>query len=333
MAASTTGSWRLARKTHADQPQILYFGAFFVAIGAVLVGADLAAVEATTIRDALQLWPLAIVAIGLGLVLRRTELGLPAGLLAAAAPGLLLGGGFALAPRIAVDCDAVGAPSTVASQEGVFDGPARVSVASGCGSLSVSTAAGNAWHLQHAAAGQAPIIDASPRSLSIDAGGHRWWSRGDADLEPWRLTLPTTEIETLSFVVNAGEGQIALPGAQIGALDVTTNAGSTSLDASRATLASLTGTVNAGAFSIRLPNADVTGVLEVNAGALEVCVPETVGLRVHHEGTLSGISINGSNQTDSNWQSPNYASAAHRADLTIEVNLGGVEINPVGGCT
>ena len=32
------------------------------------------------------------------------------------------------------------------------------------------------------------------------------------------------------------------------------------------------------------------------------------------------------------WQSPNYASATHRADLTVNVNLGNVEINPIGGC-
>lgn len=312
--------------------KFLYLGAFFAAIGGALVAADLAAVDATTIGDALRLWPLVIVAIGLGIVLRRTEFGLPAGVLAAVAPGLLLGGGFALAPRIATDCEGVGTPATVTTEQGVFDGPASVSVASGCGSLIVSTEPGNGWHLERSAGGPAPIIDASTRSLSIDAGGHRWWSRLDADRDPWRLSLPTTEIEDLSFVVNAGEGRMTLPGARISRLDVTTNAGSTAIDLSEASVASLTGIVNAGMLSVRLPTADVVGSLEINAGALEVCVPEAVGLRVLHDGALGGISINGVDETDADWQSPNYASATHHADLTIDVNLGGVEINPIGGC-
>ena len=312
--------------------KFLYFGAFFVAIGGVLVAADLAGVEARTILDALQLWPLVIVAIGLGIVLRRTEFGLPAGVLAAVAPGLLIGGGFALAPRIATDCEAVGAPATVTTEQGVFDGPASVSVASGCGSLIVSTTPGNGWHLERSAAGRAPIIDASSRSLSIDAGGHNWWSRVEADRDPWRLTLPTTEIEDLSIVVNAGEGLMTLPGARLGSLDVTTNAGSTSVDLSETSVASLTGTVNAGMLSVRLPTADVVGSLEINAGALELCVPEAVGLRIRHDGALGGITINGVDETRTDWQSPNYASATHHADMTIDVNLGGVEINPIGGC-
>jgi len=312
--------------------RFLYFGIFLVAIGGVLVASDLAAIDATTIRDALQLWPLAIVAIGLALVFRRTEFSLPAGMLAAAVPGLLLGGGFALVPRIAADCGAVGEPSSAATEQGAFDGPARVSVATGCGSMIVSTEPGNGWHLDRGAAGRAPIIDASGRSLSIEAGGHRWWSQIDTEQDTWRLVLPTSAIEDLSFVVNAGESQMDLSGAQIGRLDLTTNAGSSSVDLSEGAVANLSGIVNAGMLSVRLPAGDLIGSLEVNAGALEVCVPEQVGLRVRHDGTLSGISINGLDETDADWQSPNYASATHHADLTIDVNLGGVEINPIGGC-
>ncbi|MDO8486015.1 MAG: hypothetical protein Q7S35_13825 [Candidatus Limnocylindrales bacterium] len=292
--------------------RFLYLGVFLVAIGGVLVVADLVGVDATTLRDTLQLWPLAIIAIGLGLALRRTRFSLPGGMLAAAVPGLLLGGGFALVPRLVADCGAGGAPSTVTTEQGVFDGPARVSVATGCGSLVVSTAPGSGWRLEGGdAEGRAPIVDASARSLSIDAGGRGRWYRFDTDRDTWRLTLPTSAIEDLSLVVNAG---------------------STTVDLSEASVASLSGTVNAGMLSFRLAPADVVGSLEVNAGALEVCVPGEVGLRVRHDGALSGISINGLHQTGTDWQSPNYASATHHADLNIDVNLGSVEINPNGGC-
>lgn len=112
--------------------RFLYSGIFLVAIGGVLAVADVAGLDSRLIADALRLWPLAIVAIGIGIVLRRTRFSLTGGILAAAVLGLLLGDGFALASRIAVDCAVDGAASTNAVQESFFDGPARVSVSTGC---------------------------------------------------------------------------------------------------------------------------------------------------------------------------------------------------------
>jgi len=314
--------------------RFLYWGVFLVAIGGVLVAADLSAVDAATIADALRLWPLAIVAIGLGLLLRRTRFSVAGGMLAAAVPGLVLGGGFALVPRVGVDWCAGGAPSSVATHQGVFDGPARVSVATGCGTLVVTTAPGSGWQLDAGnTANRAPVIDSSGQSLSIDAGGRDGWHFFERGRDDWRLTLPTSAIEDLSLTVNAGEGRIGLPGAQIGSLEVTTNAAQTTVDLSGASVTSLSGVVNAGLLSFHLPSGtDLVGSLEVNAGALQVCAPSALGLHVHHTGVLSGVNVNGSHQSGTDWLSPDYTSAVHHADLNVNVNLGGVEINPIGGC-
>jgi hypothetical protein len=314
--------------------RFLYWGVFFVAIGGVLVATQISGLDSASIVEALRLWPLAIVAIGIGIVLRRTRFSLPAGMLAAAVPGLILGGGFALAPRIAADCGASGEPSAVATREGTFDGPARISVTAGCGSLELTSAPGGAWRFDAGdTSARAPIINASARTLSINGGGGFGWRRFGLDRDTWRLTLPTTAIEDLSVVMNAGESRIGLPGAQIGHLDVTTNAGRTIVDLSGASVASLSGSVNAGMLSFRLPaTTDVVASMEVNAGALEVCVPSELGLRVRHTGALNGISVNGLHQTGADWQSPNYTSTTHRADLNVDVNVGDVEINPIGGC-
>ena len=324
--------------------RFLYWGVFLVAIGGVLVAADLNAVDEATIVDALRLWPLALVAIGVGLVLRRTQFSVPGGMLAAAVPGLLIGGGFAVAPRVGLDCGPVTgvAASTVATDQGVFDGPARISVATDCGVLDVSIAPGAGWQFQSGdTVGQPPIIDASARALSISTGRHSGWHLSfglgeDARrqvVDTWRLTLPTTPIEDLSFVVNAGEGRISLPGAQIGRLDLTTNAAKTTVDLSGTSVTTLSGTVNAGMLSFTLPaGADVAGSMQVNAGALQVCVPSGLGVRVHHTGALSAMSVAGVPDTGSDWLSPDYASASHHADLNVNVNLGKVEIDPIGGC-
>ena len=293
--------------------RFLYIGVFLVAIGGVLVAADLAGAEASTIVDALRLWPLAVVAIGLGIALRRTRFSFPGGMLAAAVPGLVFGGGFALVPRVAADCGTSGATSSVATEQGVFDGPARVSVTTGCGSLVVTAGDGAAWRFEtDNTASPMPIINASARSLTIDAGGRIGLNRAGRERDAWRLTLPTSEIEDLSVEVNAGQGQV---------------------DLSEASVASLSATVNAGRLSIGLSAIhDVVGSIEVNAGAVQLCAPSDLGLRVHQGGAVDGISINGRHQGGNDWESPNYRSATQHADLIVDLNLGDLEINSIGGC-
>jgi hypothetical protein len=313
--------------------RFLYWGIFLVAIGGVLVAADVGRLDSASIANGLRLWPVALVAVGVGIVARRTRFSLPSGMLAVALPGLLIGGGFAIAPRIAVDCGVNGAVATVAAHDGVFDGPARVAVTTGCGAIDVTTTPGDAWQFDDGStSGRAAIVDATSRSLSIDSGRRDGLHLDDFGRDEWHLSLPTTPIDDLSFVVNAGRGRIALPGATLGHLAVTTNAADTTVDLSGTALASLSANVNAGSLTFRLPTADIVGSMDVNAAGLEVCVPSELGVRIHHSGALSGFTVDGRQQPGADWQSQNYPSAAHRADLTVDANLGSVAINPIGGC-
>lgn len=320
--------------------RFLYWGVFLVAMGVVLVAADLEAVDATAIAGWLRLWPLAVLAVGVGIVLRQTRFGVGGWMLAAAVPGLVLGGAFAVGPRFAADCGVLGEPTSFVTREGTFAGPARVDVTTGCGSLVVRTAPGMGWRLYAGnSADRIPSVEATADRLSIDngprsragrdAGWHGWGDGRDV----WRLTLPTTRINDLSLVVNAGEGDIDLAGAELGRLDLVTNAGQTRVGLSDTSIETLSGTVNAGMLSVELPSAvDLTGSMVVNAGAIELCVPSGVGLRVQHTGVLGSTSYGGETIGGTNWQNPDYGSAAHRSDLTISVNLGSVDINPIGGC-
>jgi len=64
--------------------KFLYWGTFLVAVGAVLVAANLRAIGTEALTDGLRLWPLAVIVIGLALVLRRNpQLSLTTGMLAA----------------------------------------------------------------------------------------------------------------------------------------------------------------------------------------------------------------------------------------------------------
>ena len=192
----------------------LYWGIFLAALGAVLVIADLNGVDDTAWGDALRLWPVAVVAIGLGIALRRTRLNVASGTLAAAVPGLLLGGALAIGPHFAFDCGAHGEPVSFVTQQGTFEGAARVDVVTGCGMLVVGTAAGSTWRLDaDGTEGQEATVASSANSLSIDSGRRSGWRGFDDGRDVWRLTLPTSRIDDLALVVNAGEGQIDLASA------------------------------------------------------------------------------------------------------------------------
>jgi hypothetical protein len=312
----------------------LYWGVFLLALGGVLVAGELGALDSARVIDALRLWPLAVVALGLGLVLRRTQLSLSSGMLAAAVPGLVLGGAFAVGPRFVGNCGGPGEAAPSAPQQGTFDGPASVSVATGCGALTVSTAPGSGWRLDAGnTAGHVPSIRTSPQSVSIESTGDEGWGVLGAGRNTWSLTLPTSPIERLNLVVNAGLSHVALPAAQIARLSVTANASMVAIDASSAAVTNLLGTVNLGSLSIHLPaNSDLTGSLRVRGGELQVCTPSGLGLHVTSTGQPRQVKVDGLQQAAPDWQSPDYESAAHHADLEVNVNFGAVEINPIGGC-
>jgi hypothetical protein len=312
----------------------LYAGVFLVGVGGIVVAADVGALDTATIADSLRLWPVAVIAIGLWLALRRSRWSFSSGMLAAAVPGLLLGGAFAVAPRFVGACGTRGEPVTMAPQQGAFEGSANVSVRTGCGSLEVTTAPGSGWQLAGGnTAGKVPGVTSTGTSLSIESTGGHDWEALHAGRDSWTLTLPTSAIETLSFVANASQTHVTLPGAQIGQLALTANLSEIVVDASAASVTNLSGVVNLGRLSIELPGGnEIVGSLRIDGGQLQICTSPGAGLRVRTTGSARDVSVGGLDQTASDWLSPDYATAAHHADLDIKVNFGAVEINPIGGC-
>ena len=314
--------------------RFLYAGVFLVAIGAVLVAANASGFDTAARADLLRLWPLALVAIGAGLVLRRTRVSLTSGVLAAAVPGVVLGGALSLAPSWVGDCGARAESANVTTQQGTFDGPAMVSVTTGCGSTVITSAPGNAWQFTSGSpAGRTASLRSSAQSLSIGAGDEERWPFFDAVRDTWNLTLPTTDIDRLSLVTNGGHSQVRLPGVKVGQMAFTVNASEAVVDASGASVANLSGAVRVGRLSIQLPSAGgVVGSLRVGAGELELCSPAGTGLHVAFTGPAREVTVAGAHYSSAEWQSPDYASAPSPSDLRVNVDFGAVKINPVGGC-
>jgi hypothetical protein len=291
--------------------RFLYWGLFFIALGVVLTASNLNAIGDAAIADALRLWPLAVIAIGAAIVLRRTRYSMGAWVIAATLPGLALGGAIATAPRFTLECLDGSRPVLIA-QGGAFEGTASVSVKAGCGALSVSTAPGSSWHIQPGPGADATaIVSATSSSLTIDAGTLGRW--GGSPSEPsWDLVLPTSPIDDLAVRVNATQAKVDLSGADVSHLDVA---------------------LDLGEMSLVLPGGhDLTGSLDAHLAGLTVCAPPDLGLRIHEGSELGAIKYAGFAQGSGVWQSPGYELATSHAELTASVSLGQIEFNPIGGC-
>jgi hypothetical protein len=312
--------------------RFLYWGVFLVAAGAVTLLAQGDAVSNDVVAQALRLWPVAIIALGVGLLLRRTRFGLAGGMLAAAMPGLLLGGLLVAVPRFVPGCDGVG-PATFYTRQGTFAGAASVDLSLACGDLTVTTVPGTGWQLQSDNAdGATPAVDVAPDRLSVTSSGQRrsfGFTRGDV----WRLALPEAGTLDLTAEVSAGRGRFDLAGAQLGSVRLDVNAAQASVDLSNATIARLSMRVNAASASLRLPaDEDFGADLSVSAGALKICVPTELGLRIRSTSVLASTHYNGLTGIGDVWESPGYSMANHHADVTVTANVGSVDVNPLGGC-
>ncbi len=312
----------------------LYLGAFLAAAGGVTLLASAGVLDPVRVTDALAYWPVAVIAIGAALVLRRTSAAVPAGIVAAVTPGLMLGAMFVAVPDLGTPCTDVANATTPITREGTFGSVARVDLELSCGELDVRTAPGTSWSLEasNGADRQADVTSSSDR-LSVSTATQRMrfgWHPGADD---WTVVLPTGTTLDLDTTINAGRGRLDLSGARLATLGVDVNAGDVQLDLADATVKRLDVSVNAGAATIQLPAAGgFTGDLEANAGALHVCVPETLGLRVAGTASLGSIDVNGLTRSGDAWVTPGYLTAQSRADLTVSASVGSVDINDEGVC-
>ena len=311
--------------------RFLYVGLFLVAIGGVLVAVDLSAVDTSALGGVLRLWPVAVIALGAGIVLRRSRYALVAGIIAAMLPGLVLGGGLAVAPRHGLDCGAGNVGEQTKTQSGTFSRGGAVQVDTSCCSISMLTQPGNAWQLTSSSTtGREPDVELQGDILQIASTGSDMFENGR---DAWNLTLPTAPLEHLLVTVNAGRATAGLAGANLGTLGLTGNGADMVVDASGATVTELDGRLDFGRLAIQLPQqGQYSGSFRVTAGELRICVPFFLGVHVDFSGSPREVRINGLQATGSAWENEAYASATNRADLSVKVNFGSVLINPIGGC-
>jgi hypothetical protein len=254
-------------------------------------------------------------------------------MLAAAMPGLLLGGLVVATPRMAPECGDV-RPASMVTRQGSFEGAASVDLRLACGDVSVTAAPGSGWQLEAGNGRSAvAVVDASANRLSVASSDRERMFDFVRGPDVWRLSLPTANTLDLTAEVNAGRGRFDLAGTRLGDMWLTVNAGEATVDLAGATVARLSTSVNAAKVSLHLPaTEDFRADLVVNAGALTICSPSELGLRIHDQVVLGSTTYAGLVRVGDAWESPGYSMANHRADVTISVNVGSVDVNSPGGC-
>jgi hypothetical protein len=311
----------------------LNWGVFFIVLGAVPLAYHQGALSSSAIGEAWRLWPFILVGIGLGFVLSRTPAAFLGGLVVAATFGLVLGGVFAVGPN--VGCGNGGNSPATVIRDGSFGGASTVSLHLRCGSATITTSADDQWHVNATNdGGNAALVNSDSTSLEINSSGDRggWTDRGRDD---WQVALPRSSKVSLSSTLDVGDARYRLSQANLSSAAFTLNLGSLHVDLTDASLGNLTVSTNLGSAWVELGgSSDLSGDLKTSLGSLEVCAPPELGLQITSTGSLSSNDFSGigMSQVGGVWQTSNYATAAHKANLTVNTSLGSLKLHPAGGC-
>ena len=323
--------------------RLLRAGVFLVLLGVPALLVQLGALDPDALGIAPRLWPVILIAIGFGLLLRLTPLASLGGILVAATLGLLAGTAIASGGSFLGGCTGGGGDQiagTSTDQAGTFTGDAaQVRLEIDCGDLVVSTRAGSEWNVRTDGERRRPAnVRWTGTELTVRSreGGRSIFDLGTVDRrERWDVALPTGPRTNLEAEVNAATARLDLGGARLGAVALDLIAANGSIDLSGATIDRLELSANAGNVGLRLgPGANLSGVIEINAGNLALCVPSGVGLEIVATEALASndFAARGLARNGDTWRSADFDSAPSRVRLRVGINAGSASLDPAGGC-
>jgi hypothetical protein len=313
------------------------WGVFLIVLGAIPLLVRQGVLSSDAVARAWSLWPLLLVAAGIGLILRGTRLHFLGGLLAAATLGILGGaliaGGFVPFGGCGGDKNTAAFPAA----QGELGAAATIELTQNCGDLTVTTASGSGWRLEGRGPNGPPSVDAAADRLRVTAAERNGFDFLGSS-EDWNVTLPATPRLDLQAQVNAGTGRFNLADANLGRVRVTVNAGTLTLDLSRAaSLATIDVQLNAVSDPrFLLPHLSFKGTIQANAaGNIRLCPPSGAGLRLTTSDNITATNnyaARGLVQVGDAWQTQGYDSAAVRIDLATRANAGGFNLEAPGTC-
>jgi hypothetical protein len=318
----------------------LGWGVFLILAGAVPLLVRSGYIDTDQIGRLWQLWPLIIIGIGVGLILRHSRFDFIGGLIVAATIGVMVGGllSIGFGPISSGVCGSDNGNVSFPAQDGTFSGTGSIDLELDCGQMNVSVAPGNAWHVDGKDAdGSGPDIESSDTSLSVqsrnnDAGPFLAFGPRDT----WNVIVPDASKVDLDLQLSAGSTTVGLDGATLGAFDLQLNAGSATVDLGAVkAIGGLKATLNAGSLGLTLPNLSLSGTVHANAGSVRLCAPAGAALRLHtSESIVSSYDYQGHGlvKDGTTWTTPGFESAAVKIELETTANAGSFSLDPEDGC-
>lgn len=317
---------------------LLNWGVFLIVLAIIPLAVQWGYLDASLASDLLALWPLVLIAIGIGLILRLTSFEVVGGLLTASVLGLLGGalivGGVG---SIGGACVGGGSPAALETRSGSFTADSvRVDLEMTCVELSVERNPGNEWNVAADFAGSdPPRLDPSGDRLSVNSTPQRAFFGGQARRDV-NVVLPQEQDLAMSLTLNATRGTVRLGGGRLTSLDATANASDVRFDLAGAvaTGSTINLTLNAASGTLALPAESMTTQATINAASLDICIAPDAGLQIDWDARVSGenFSAAGLVREGNIWQTPGYDTAAVRAQLRISSNASSVTVHRTGGC-
>ena len=316
------------------------WGLFFILVGAVPLAVQGGGLTQAQVADWWRFWPLILVGVGLGLILRKTPLEGLGGLVVAATFGVMVGSLLAAGVTgfPGEFCGQAERAVSFPSQSGALFEDAEVELDLDCGDVTVTTQTGTGWSVEgEDRTPGGPEIRSTEALLVVSSSDGE---RGPLDLvgrhTTWRVALPTEPHLGLHAEIDAGSATFDLAGATLDVVDLETNAGSATVDLSSARVVTeILVEVNAGSLGLTLPATSTRGVIEANAASVELCVPAGVAVRLQTtDSVFSSFDYDekGLLQNGETWSSPDFDTAVQRIDLVTEGNAASFTLNPEEGC-
>jgi hypothetical protein len=306
---------------------LLNWGVFLIALGGVPLAVQQGLTDSGITGDLWRLWPLILVGIGLGILLRWTPLAWLGGAIVAGTFGLILGalvaGGIT---GISGACGELGDDAVTSSQSGLASSSSfEVDLSLSCGELTATRDGDSRWSVNAMhAQGDAPTIAGDPSSLSVrqDDQGSQVLVFGPLSRNDWGIQLPNAPTVGLDVTLNAADATIDLGGGPLDSVDGAFNATSVRLSMAAATApdtARVNLAFNASSASVSFPAGSLVADVDANLSSVTLCVPAAAPLRVELDATLSSDDLEaaGLEQRGEGWQTADYDTASARVDLTV----------------
>ncbi len=308
----------------------LFWGSFLVLLGGIPLFVRWSGIDITGIDGSWSWGPVILIVLGLAILFARSRLNAAAVVLA----GMLLGGlvGTALASGGGalfggIGCAGPRSDLQALSRSGTFTSGAAVELRHSCGDVTVRPTSATSWTLTAQYHGPAPNISSGPTNLDIEG------QDGPFQRQDWAVFLPVSSTHSVDVQVGAGSGSVDISGMNLGDASIQGNAADITVLAEAGSIQTLDLQVNAGRGRVTLDAPVSDGQLQVNAGAIDLCVPANAGLTlsVKEQFTFAtDLGNNGLTHNGSTWTRP--ATGGPSITLSVQGNAASFTLNPAGGC-